>query len=74
MVCNAILPCTLSLASDADENYYVQYSGSTDASWGYHPNCTFKLTTVKNNRFRGVFSVSNIGMYSFSENISGAFY
>lgn len=59
--------------SYADDESLV-YSGSTTASWGYEPNCTFKLTAVKNNRFRGVFSVSNIGAYSFSENISGAFY
>lgn len=24
----------------ANENVYAQYSGSTDASWGYKPFCT----------------------------------
>lgn len=74
MICNAILPCTLSLASDADENYYVQYSGSTDASWGYHPNCTFTVNKIVDNRFKGSFSASNLGTYSFSENVTGRVY
>ena len=26
-----------------DSEYYAQCSGSTDASWGYKPNCTFTI-------------------------------
>lgn len=61
------------------ENVYaddelISYSGSTTASWGYTPHCTFTLTNVKNSRFRGIFIASNLGNYSFSENVEGVFY
>ena len=50
---------------------YAQYSGSTTASWGYKPDCTFTITKIVGNRFKGTFSAQNIGKYSFSENVSG---
>ena len=50
---------------------YAQYSGSTTASWGYKPDCTFTITKIAGNKFKGTFSAQNIGKYSFSESISG---
>lgn len=44
----------------------MQYSGSTQASWGYKPNCTFTVNKIAKDRFRGTFSATNIGSYSFS--------
>ena len=31
------------------DDFYAQYSGSTDASWGYKPNCTFTINEIVNN-------------------------
>lgn len=42
----------------ADEEILAQYSGSTTASYGYHPNCTFTIYDISNGRFRGNFSAS----------------
>ncbi len=56
--------CNLALASNADHDYYVQYSGSTDASWGYHPNCTFTVNKIVGDKFRGAFSATNLGKYN----------
>lgn len=74
MIWNIIFSCNLALASNADHDYYVQYSGSTDASWGYHPNCTFTVEKIVDNRFIGEFAALNLGTYSFSEKISGKVY
>ena len=58
----------------AEDNFYAQYSGSTQASWGYEPNCTFTVNKIVNGKFTGRFSASNIGAYSFDEAISGSVY
>ncbi len=53
----------------ADDNFYVQYSGSTQANWGYEPDCTFTVNKIVDGKFTGRFSASNIGAYSFDEEI-----
>lgn len=60
----------VSLANE-ENDFYAQYSGSTSASWGYNPSCTFTINKIVGNRFRGSFSAQNIDPYSFSENVSG---
>ena len=40
----------ISYASDSGD-FFAQYSGSTEASWGYKPNCTFTVTKIVNNKF-----------------------
>lgn len=50
---------------NVDSEYYAQYSGSTEASWGYKPYCTFTVTKIVNNKFTGRFSAANLGQYSF---------
>lgn len=55
-----------------DSEYYAQYSGSTDASWGYKPYCTFTVTKIVNNKFTGRFSAANLGQYSFDKAINGS--
>ena len=30
---------------------YAQYSGSTTASWGYKPNCTFTVNKIVGDKF-----------------------
>lgn len=55
----------------ANENVYAQYSGSTEASWGYKPYCTFTVNKIVNNKFIGRFSATNLGQYSFDEAVSG---
>lgn len=59
------------VANANNNNFYAQYSGSTMASWGYNPDCTFTINKIVGNKFRGSFSAQNIGKYSFSENVSG---
>ena len=34
-----------------DSEYYAQYSGSTDASWGYNPKCTFTINKIVGDKF-----------------------
>ena len=55
-----------------DSEYYAQYSGSTDASWGYKPYCTFTVTKIVNNKFIGRFSATNLGQYSFDKSVNGS--
>lgn len=50
---------------------YAQYSGSTTASWGYKPYCTFTVTKIVNNKFTGRFSAANLGQYSFDKAVNG---
>lgn len=66
-----IISCNYNIAANASDDFYAQYSGSTTASWGYKPDCTFTITKIVGNRFKGTFSAQNIGKYSFSENVSG---
>lgn len=63
----------ISYASDSGD-FFAQYSGSTEASWGYKPNCTFTINKIVDNRFRGRFAASNLGSYSFNEAVEGKAY
>ena len=56
---------------NVDSEYYAQYSGSTEASWGYKPYCTFTVTKIVNNKFTGRFSAANLGQYSFDKAVNG---
>lgn len=51
------------IANADTNNYYAQYSGSTSASWGYNPNCTFTIDKIVGNRFRGTFSAQNMDSF-----------
>lgn len=50
-------------AEEENNNYYVQYSGSTNASWGYKPYCTFTINKIVGNKFRGTFSAQNMDSF-----------
>lgn len=65
-----LIETTPTCAFAAQNNDYAQYSGAT-VSNGYNVNCTFTITKIVNNRFRGAFSATGIGQYSFNENSSG---
>ena len=73
ILCIVLVISTSPFVSFADDtnDFYAQYSGSTDASWGYKPYCTFTINKIVGNRFRGSFSAQNIDPYSFTENVSG---
>lgn len=43
------------VANANNNNFYAQYSGSTMASWGYNPDCTFTINKIVGNKFRGSF-------------------
>lgn len=45
----SIIPLTV-YADDSD-NVYCQYTGSTTASWGYKPNCTFTVNKIVGDKF-----------------------
>ena len=40
----------ISYASDSGD-FFAQYSGSTTASWGYKPNCTFTVNKIVGDKF-----------------------
>ena len=45
-----MLSSNLTIVAKANDNvFYAQYSGSTDASWGYSPYCTFTIDKIVNN-------------------------
>lgn len=66
------MPITVYASENTD--YYARYSGSTQASWGYNPHCTFTINKIVDNKFTGRFSASNLGSYSFDEEVSGVVY
>lgn len=35
-----------------NQNYCFKYTGSTQTSYGYKPNCTFTIFKIKGNKFR----------------------
>lgn len=49
--------------AQTNNNFYAQYSGSTDASWGYNPDCTFTINKIVGNRFSGTFSAQNMDSF-----------
>jgi hypothetical protein len=52
------------VANASNDDFYAQYSGSTTASWGYKPNCTFTVNKIVGDKFRGTFSATNLGKYN----------
>lgn len=59
-----MLSSNLTIVAKAnDDVFYAQYSGSTDASWGYKPYCTFTINKIVGNRFRGTFSAQNMDSF-----------
>ena len=57
-----------------EQEVLAQYSGSTTASYGYKPNCTFTVNKIVNDKFRGSFSAQNINPYNFTQNYVNLFY
>ena len=47
----------------------ITYSGSTTASYGYKPDCTFTIDKIVDNKFRGSFSATNLGAYNVSQKV-----
>ena len=45
------------VAKANNDDFYAQYSGSTDAGWGYSPYCTFTINKIVGNRFSGPFQL-----------------
>ena len=39
------------VANASNDDFYAQYSGSTEASWGYKPNCTFTVNKIVGDKF-----------------------
>lgn len=58
----------------SEQEVLAQYSGSTTASYGYKPNCTFTVNKIVNDKFRGSFSAQNINPYNFTQNYVNLFY
>ena len=44
-------------------DFYAQYSGTTQASYGYNPDCTFTITKIIDNKFTGRFSAQNMDSF-----------
>ncbi|MDD6603565.1 MAG: hypothetical protein PUE73_04445 [Eubacteriales bacterium] len=65
ILCIVLVISTSPFVSFADDtnDFYAQYSGSTDASWGYKPYCTFTINKIVGNRFRGTFSAQNMDSF-----------
>ena len=52
------------IASASNSNdFYCQYSGSTTASYGYKPYCTFTINKIVGNRFSGTFLAQNMDSF-----------
>lgn len=47
------------------DDFYAQYSGSTDASWGYNPDCTFTINKIVDNKFTSRFSAQNRDFFQY---------
>ena len=59
-----MLSSNLTIVAKAnDDVFYAQYSGSTSASWGYNPDCTFTINKIVGNRFSGTFSAQNMDSF-----------
>lgn len=68
----SIIPLTV-YANDS-EGVYCQYTGSTTASWGYKPNCTFTVNKIVGDKFKGSFVATNLGSYNLSKQVEGTVY
>lgn len=60
LIFTSIMP---NCAFASEQEVLAQYSGSTTASYGYKPYCTFTINKIVGNRFRGTFSVQNMDSF-----------
>ena len=59
-----IIVCSTTVVYCNDyDTIIAQYRGSTVASYGYNPFCTFTITKISAHRFRGTFSAQNIASF-----------
>ena len=49
-----MLPLDIVLATD-NQDILAQYTGSTTASYGFKPDCTFTINKIVDGKFRGNF-------------------
>lgn len=61
-----MLPLDIVLATD-NQDILAQYTGSTTASYGFKPDCTFTINKIVNGKFRGNFSATNLGKYNIGQ-------
>lgn len=59
------------VANASNNDFYAQYSGSTTASWGYKPDCTFTVNKIVGDKFKGSFVATNLGSYNLSKQVEG---
>lgn len=64
----------LTVYADDSDNVYCQYTGSTTASWGYKPNCTFTVNKIVGDKFKVSFVATNLGSYNLSKQVEGTVY
>ncbi len=62
------------LAEIDSNDFYAQYSGTTQASYGYNPDCTFTITKIIDDRFTGYFSATGLGRYDINQDVKGIVY
>ena len=73
----SLITTMLPITVYAENDYYAQYSGTTQADYGYAPDCTFTIDKIVNGKFNGRFAAELVGPYgdySFDEPISGIVY
>ena len=63
-----MLPLDIVLATD-NQDILAQYTGSTTASYGFKPDCTFTINKIVNGKFRGNFSATNLGKYNIGQSV-----
>lgn len=68
-----MLPLDIVLATD-NQDILAQYTGSTTASYGFKPDCTFTINKIVDGKFRGNFSATNLGKYNISQSVDGPVY
>ena len=68
-----MLPLDIVLAAD-NQDILAQYTGSTTASYGFKPDCTFTINKIVDGKFRGTFSATNLGRYNISQSVKGNVY
>lgn len=55
-----------------DSQDYLVYTGNTNAYHNmFHPTCIFTIYKMRDNKFKGFFSATNLGAYDHSEEVSG---
>ena len=69
-----IISVNIPYAYADNESVIGVYTGTTTASYGYHPNCSFSINRIVNGKFRGQFSASNLGSYNVNQAVEGTVY